>query len=101
MLVLRTGFCAALLAMPLSAAAGNPCAVVERQSGAIFLLHTHSLGSDSEKAILAGTSKGTCTVWVTSSTDDGVTWSKPRDITADVKDERWTWYATGPGVGIQ
>jgi sialidase-1 len=79
----------------------NPCAVVERQSGTIFLLHTRNLGSDSEKAILAGTSKGTCTVWVTSSTDDGVTWSKPHEITPDVKDKSWTWYATGPGVGIQ
>jgi sialidase-1 len=79
----------------------NPCAVLERQTGTIFLLHTRNLGSDSEKAILSGTSKGTCTVWVISSTDDGVTWSKPREITADVKDKNWTWYATGPGVGIQ
>ena len=79
----------------------NPCALVERQSGTIFLLHTRNLGSDSEKAILAGTSKGTCTVWVASSADDGVTWTKPRELTADVKDKNWTWYATGPGVGIQ
>jgi sialidase-1 len=36
-----------------------------------------------------------------SSRDDGRTWTKPREITADVKDKGWTWYATGPGNGIQ
>jgi sialidase-1 len=40
-------------------------------------------------------------VLITSSSDDGKTWEKPRDITADVKAKDWTWYATGPGNGIQ
>jgi sialidase-1 len=40
-------------------------------------------------------------VWVATSEDDGVTWSTPREITAEVKLAEWTWYATGPGVGIQ
>src|SRR4029078_3322080 len=31
----------------------------------------------------------------------GATWEKPKDITTDVKDPKWTWYATGPGGGIQ
>ena len=35
------------------------------------------------------------------STDDGVTWSEPKDISASAKKPDWTWYATGPGVGIQ
>src|SRR5262249_35772600 len=35
------------------------------------------------------------------STDDGATWAKPVEITRDVKKPEWTWYATGPGVGIQ
>jgi len=38
---------------------------------------------------------------VLTSDDDGVTWSKPREITKDVKRSDWTWYATGPGIGIQ
>ena len=29
------------------------------------------------------------------------TWSKPREITTDVKAKDWNWYATGPGNGIQ
>ena len=40
-------------------------------------------------------------VLVTSSSNDGLTWSKPREITTDVKRPDWGWYATGPGVGIQ
>ena len=35
------------------------------------------------------------------SADDGATWSQPREITSDVKKPNWTWYATGPGSGIQ
>ncbi|KAJ1621366.1 Sialidase [Pavlovales sp. CCMP2436] len=35
------------------------------------------------------------------SDDRGLTWSSPRDITSTAKLEAWTWYATGPGAGIQ
>jgi sialidase-1 len=80
---------------------GNPCSVVEHDTGVVWLLVTHNLGTDSEAQILDGKSKGTRTVWVTKSSDDGVTWSKSADITKDVKAADWTWYATGPGVGIQ
>jgi sialidase-1 len=80
---------------------GNPCPVVDRKTGTIWLLLTHNLGSDSEAKIVAGTAKGSRTVWVTKSTDDGATWDKPTEITKDVKKPEWTWYATGPGVGIQ
>src|SRR5262249_41480564 len=62
---------------------------------------THNLGKDRQARILDGTSMGTRTVWMTKSTDDGVTWTKPVEITASVKAPDWTWYATGPGVGIQ
>jgi sialidase-1 len=80
---------------------GNPCPVIDRESGTIWLLTTQNLGEDKESQILDGTSKGGRTVWVMHSTDDGVTWSEPKDISASVKKADWTWYATGPGVGIQ
>ena len=48
-----------------------------------------------------GTSKGSRTAWVSKSTDDGVTWAKPVEITKSVKQPDWSWYASGPGVGIQ
>jgi sialidase-1 len=38
---------------------------------------------------------------VSSSADDGKTWSTPKDITVTAKDPGWGWYATGPGIGIQ
>ena len=80
---------------------GNPCPVVERSTGTIWLHLTHNLGEDKEAAIIAGKSKGTRTAWVTKSTDDGVTWARPTEITKSVKQPDWTWYASGPGVGIQ
>jgi len=64
---------------------GNPCPVVDQQTGTIWLPFCR----DNDD------------VFVTSSSDDGLTWDKPREITADVKKQDWGWYATGPGVGIQ
>ena len=80
---------------------GNPCPVADRETGTIWLLLTHNLGKDPQSRIVDGTSEGTRTVWVTRSDDDGLTWAKPVEITRDVKKPGWTWYATGPGVGIQ
>jgi len=80
---------------------GNPCPVVDGETGAIWLLLTHNLGRDSEPGIIDGTSEGTRTVWVMKSDDAGATWSEPREITASTKKKNWTWYATGPGVGIR
>jgi sialidase-1 len=80
---------------------GNPCPVVDRDSGAISLLMTHNLGSDREREIIDGTSAGTRSVWLARSEDDGCSWSTPEEITATSKKINWTWYATGPGAGIQ
>jgi sialidase-1 len=80
---------------------GNPCAVVDRRTSTIWLLTTQNRGTDREKDITAGTSEGSRTVWAMRSQDDGATWSTPVEITASVKAPDWTWYATGPGVGIQ
>jgi sialidase-1 len=80
---------------------GNPCPVVDQQSGTISLLMTHNLGSDTEKAIHAKTARGTRTVWLSQSSDDGKSWSRPKGITRTTKDPSWGWYATGPGIGIQ
>jgi sialidase-1 len=80
---------------------GNPCAVLDEQTGVIWLLLTHNDGRDAESAIKAKQGRGTRTVWVSRSEDNGQTWSKPDEITKSVKDPGWGWYATGPGVGIQ
>ncbi|MBV7335702.1 glycoside hydrolase [Chloroflexi bacterium TSY] len=78
---------------------GNPCPVVDRDTGTIWLPFCKNLADGDENLITQG--KAPRTVWVTHSTDDGVTWTEPTEITDDVKDPSWTWYATGPTHGIQ
>jgi len=80
---------------------GNPCPVVDRDTGTIWLPLTRNLGEDKEDKIKDRTGKESRTVWMTKSTDDGATWEKPWEITETTKDPDWTWYATGPGNGIQ
>lgn len=80
---------------------GNPAPVVDEKTGTIWLSMTWNRGDDHEKEIGLGTSKDTRRVYVTHSDDDGVTWSKPEEITKAVKKPEWRWYATGPGNGIQ
>jgi hypothetical protein len=107
-LVLRRSLDAGLTWQPLRKIAdlgddtlGNPCPVVDRETGTIWLPFTRSPGKFNEAQIVAGQSSGPTTVWVTHSDDDGATWSEPRDISATTRHENWGWYGTGPGIGIQ
>lgn len=80
---------------------GNPCVVRDADTGVIWLLNTWNRGDDPESQIINQTSKDKRRVFVSSSSDDGRSWSKAHEITPDVKRADWTWYATGPGAGIQ
>jgi hypothetical protein len=40
-------------------------------------------------------------VLLLNSTDSGLTWSLPRDLTSQVSQPSWSWYATGPPGGVQ
>lgn len=80
---------------------GNPAPVQDKVTGKIFLLATWNLGSDHEPDIIKGRSMDTRRVFLLVSSDDGRTWSEPDEITESVKQSNWTWYATGPGHGIQ
>jgi sialidase-1 len=80
---------------------GNACPVVDRDTGTIWLLMTWNLGSDKESEIIKQESEDTRRVFISYSEDDGLTWISPNEITSDTKLKNWTWYATGPGVGIQ
>ncbi|WP_086679010.1 sialidase family protein [Amycolatopsis pretoriensis] len=79
------------------ATAGNPTPVLARD-GELVLLTVHN-GLVSEKQIMSGqaSAQDTRRVFVLRSRDNGRTWSKARDITADAKLPGWRWYATGPG----
>lgn len=78
---------------------GNPCPVVNQQTGTIQLLFCMNRQGCNEAMICRGEAERS--VWVTHSDDDGLTWSAPREITSQVKREHWGWYATGPGHAIQ
>ncbi len=78
---------------------GNPCPVVDRATGHILMPFCKNLAEGSEPVIIQG--KAPRTVWLTRSADHGRSWSDPVEITAQTKKNVWTWYATGPGQGLQ
>lgn len=80
---------------------GNPCPVVDRETGRIWLPLTWSSGKVHESKIQPGFGVDSRRVFITFSEDDGKTWAEPYEITTDVKQKAWSWYATGPGAGIQ
>ncbi|QDT09447.1 Sialidase precursor [Planctomycetes bacterium K23_9] len=80
---------------------GNATPVVDQSTGTIWLPMTWNLGSDHEGKIKAGTSKYPRRVYITHSTDDGLTWAPPTEISSTVRKDHWRWYATGPGNAIQ
>ena len=80
---------------------GNPSPVLDLESGRLSLLSTWNRGEDKEWQIIDQKSIDTRHVFLIHSNDNGETWSKPKEITNDVKLDNWTWYATGPVNGIQ
>lgn len=80
---------------------GNPAPVVDAASGRLVLLATWNDGRDRERDIRNRTALDTRRVYVLLSDDNGVSWSRPREITPDVKQSDWTWYATGPCHAVQ
>ncbi|SDN30408.1 sialidase-1 [Streptomyces sp. cf386] len=78
---------------------GNPAPIVDRETGRILLAETYNTGR---------TDSGSCSVpcdrspYLQYSDDDGLTWSKPRDLSDQILPADWnSWYATGPVHGIQ
>lgn len=76
---------------------GNPTPVVDSATGRIFLISCGSTAS--EYAVMDG--KASREVYIQYSDDDGLTWSKRRNISSQTKKPDWRWYATGPCSGIQ
>jgi sialidase-1 len=80
---------------------GNPCPVLDRTTGRIWLPISWNDGSNTITQNKRSSGIGTREVFLTYSDDEGATWSKRENITQAVKPKGWTWYATGPGCGIQ
>lgn len=79
---------------------GNPCPILERESGTLLLLFCKNKGAENEDMIFSGEASPR-SVWLTKSSDHGATWTQPVEISPQVRKPGWRWYATGPGHGIQ
>lgn len=80
---------------------GNPVPIMDTRTGKVVLVMSWNLGSDNLTSIGNGTSQDTRRAYVTTSSDDGLSWEKPREITDSVKKSNWGWFASGPCHGIQ
>lgn len=81
---------------------GNPAPVVDPLTGRLTLLTCTNGAGVTEAEIMSGQASAADgrRVWVQHSTDDGRTFTPPREITEATKHRDWRWYATGPGHAI-
>ncbi|MEU1453676.1 sialidase family protein [Streptomyces avermitilis] len=78
---------------------GNPAPVVDRETGRIVLAETYNTGRTDGAGCAIPCDR---TPHLQYSDDDGLTWSRPRDLSDEVLPPEWnSWYATGPVHGIQ
>jgi len=83
---------------------GDPAILVDAQTKTIFVAGLWSKGNRGWKGSGPGISPDeTGQLVLTKSTDDGLTWSKPINITPHIigRDRNWRLFFCGPGNGIQ
>jgi sialidase-1 len=80
---------------------GDPCIFSDRETGRLFVAALWSHGKRAWHGSGPGvTPDETGQLVIATSDDDGQTWSKPRNVTAEVKDPAWRLVLAGPGTGI-
>lgn len=83
---------------------GDPCVVVDRETGEIFVVAvwTYGLGNNHAWSLVGQgfSPEETAQMMIVSSKDNGKTWSAPRNITSQVKQRDWYFTLQGPGRGI-
>lgn len=83
---------------------GDPAILVDRNTGEIFIVALWTAGIGNDRAWLnvgqGMTPYETGQLMMVSSSDDGRTWSEPRNITPMVKQPDWYITLQGPGNGI-
>ncbi|PHS02236.1 MAG: hypothetical protein COA78_21720 [Blastopirellula sp.] len=80
---------------------GDPAVLVDQKTGTIWVAATWSHGNRSWTGSGPGLEpEETGQFMLVKSDDDGVTWSKPINITKQVKDPKWSFILQGPGKGI-
>jgi sialidase-1 len=82
---------------------GNPTGVIVGEAGRVLLMYQrYAAGFDEHRAEPGLDGPRICRTFTQHSDDDGTTWSKPVEVTAQVKRPvEVTSTATGPGIGIQ
>lgn len=81
---------------------GDPAVLVDRKTGTIFVAALWSQGKRAWHGSGPGlTPEETGQLVLVKSTDDGVTWSAPINITKQIKETAWRLCFNGPGNGIQ
>ena len=83
---------------------GDPSILVDEQTGTIWIIAARTFGMGNLRAwnnSRPGMSvDDTAQLMLVRSDDDGKTWSKPINITEQVKDPSWYFLLQGPGRGI-
>lgn len=80
---------------------GDPCILFDPATQTIWVAALWSKGNRSIAGSEPGLSPDTTGQFVlVNSKDDGRTWSRPYNITSQVKDPKWHLYFQGPGSGI-
>lgn len=80
---------------------GDPSVLVDKNTGTIWVAATWSHGNRSWRGSGPGLKpEETGQLMLVRSDDDGVTWSKPINITEQVKKPEWCFLLQGPGKGI-
>jgi sialidase-1 len=80
---------------------GDPAVLVDNNTGTIWVAGTWSHGNRSWRGSGPGLKpEETGQLMLVRSDDDGVTWSKPINITSQVKKPEWCFILQGPGKGI-
>jgi sialidase-1 len=81
---------------------GNPVPILDPASGDVVLVSTQNGARLRETELATGLAdaEDARRVYVQRSSDQGLSWSEPVEITEDVKLPDWGWYATGPCHGL-
>ncbi|MFM2171275.1 MAG: hypothetical protein RI957_1504, partial [Verrucomicrobiota bacterium] len=80
---------------------GDPAILCDERTGRLWVAGLWSHGNRAWNGSGPGLKpEETGQLLLASSDDDGATWSKPRNITGDVKQPEWRLLLNGPGAGI-
>jgi len=85
--------------------AGDPCVLYDRVNGNLWVAALWMSGSAPDKMLWWASQPGmtpqeTGQFILVNSSDDGLTWSEPVNITEQIKDPSWQLLLQGPGRGI-